>query len=716
MKAHKIITQTSQSKTLPIVRDLLDELNTANKVIAQNDIEKKKREKELIIANKELKYQQREKANRASELLVAEKELEYQKKEKQNRADELALAKIELAYQSSEKADRASELLIAEKELKYQKKEKQKRAAELAVANKELAYQSSEKADRASELLVSEKELAYQQSEKADRAIELLVAEKELAYQQSEKSNRASELLVAEKELTYQQSEKANRESELLVAHKELAYQQSEKADRASELGIANKELAYQQSEKADRASELGIANKELAYQQSEKADRASELGIANKELAYQQSEKADRASELGIANKELAYQRSEKADRASELGIANKELAYQRSEKADRASELGIANKELAYQQSEKADRASELIIVQKTIIDQEVQIENLSFRNDTRAVFNHQYFLDAFKKYDNKRNLPISIIMGDINGLAIIDDSLGHSVVDDVQAKLNTILKRVARKADIIICLSNGEFSLVLPKTNYSNSLRIIKKIKSLSEVEKAGKLNISISCGSHTKTSIEMNLNDTVKEAIEKLNKDRNVIGPTFENKTIDLIMEMLFEKNNREMLHSSRVSEVCANLAQRLDFDQGVVDRIRITGMLHDIGKIGIDEGILNKSGKLNDLERNEIRKHPEIGYRILNASNEFLVHAEDVLEHHERMDGTGYPKGLMGDEISIVARIIAIADTYDALMYDRPYRKAGGKKNALMEIQRCSGTQFDVGIVKVFVEMMNIEND
>lgn len=711
MKTRKISNQTSISETQSKERDLINELKIANKEIAEHIIQKRKREDELGIANKELIYQQSEKADRASELVIANEELVFQKQEKKNRANELKIANKELAYQKEEKQKRANELIIANEELSFQTAEKADRANELKLANKELRYQQTEKADRATELEIANKELSYQNQEKQDRANELLSANEELSFQTSEKANRASELITANRELAYQKQEKQDRAEELIIANEELSFQTSEKANRASELLIANKELAYQTSEKADRAAELRIANKELAFQSSEKAERASELVIANEELVFQKQEKKNRADELKIANEELAYQKQEKQNRADELVSINKELSYQISEKADRASELDNANKELAYQIKEKQERATELIIVKKTIIEQEVKIENLSYRNELPGLFNRKYFLDAIKKYDNEDNLPISIIMGDINGLAIIDDSLGHSVVEDVQSKLNNILKKVARKADVVIGFSNGEFSLILPKTTYIESVKLIEKLRALSDEEKSGPLKISVSCGSSTKTKIEEQLIEVVDIAVEQLEKDRNIVSPTFESHTIDLIMKMLFEKNNREMLHSTRVSKMCEKIASRLNFDLGVVERIRITGMLHDIGKIGIDERILNKTERLNKADRDTIKKHPEIGYRILSASNDFMIHAEDVLQHHERIDGEGYPNGIKGDEISIVAKIIAIADTYDAITSDRPYRKALSKQEAILEIEKCSGIQFDSEIVKVFVDML-----
>lgn len=563
--------------------------------------------------------------------------------------------------------------------------------------------------DLLSELNRANKEIEKQIIQKKNREDELKLANKELKYQQSEKADRASELVLANEELKFQKQEKQNRADELKIANKELKKQKKEKQNRANELQSANKELTYQTSEKADRASELVIANKELAFQTIEKANRASELKVANKELAYQTNEKADRASELVIANEELAYQKKEKKNREDELIIANKELAFQKKEKKNRSDELILANKELDYQTTEKTDRAKELVIIKKNMINKDIQIQNMQYRSELPGLFSRKYFEEALIKYDIEENLPISIIMGDINGLAIIDDSLGQSTVDDILSKIFFILKKISRKNDVVIGFSNGEFALILPKTNETSSNEIVSKLRSLKE--KVGFIDVTISCNTKTKLNKEIDLNEIVQEAVEELNNNRTIQKVSHENNTTNLIMEMLFEKNHREMLHSTRVSTLCEKLAKKLGFDKGMVDRIRKTGMLHDIGKIGISEDILNKNDKLSEKEWREIKKHPVIGYRILNASEEFKVHAKDVLQHHERMDGNGYPYGIKGDEISITAKIISIADTYDALISERTYKTQMNQEDALIEIESCSNSQFDEEIVKVFIEMI-----
>lgn len=134
-------------------------------------------------------------------------------------------------------------------------------------------------------------------------------------------------------------------------------------------------------------------------------------------------------------------------------------------------------------------------------------------------------------------------------------------------------------------------------------------------------------------------------------------------------------------------------------------------MRIAGLVHDIGKIGVDEKILNKNGKLDSFERNQIEKHAEAGWRILSSSNEFAELAQCVLHHHERWDGNGYPNKFKCKNISIEARIIAVADSYDAMASDRSYRKRLSKEEAINELNRCSGTQFDPNVVDIFVNQV-----
>ena len=182
-----------------------------------------------------------------------------------------------------------------------------------------------------------------------------------------------------------------------------------------------------------------------------------------------------------------------------------------------------------------------------------------------------------------------------------------------------------------------------------------------------------------------------------------------SPSMRGKTINAIISTLHEKNKREEQHSHRVSALCKSMGKAIGLPEGEIEELKTVGLLHDIGKIAIEENILNKPGKLTDDEWEEIKRHPEIGYRILSTVNDMSEMAEYVLAHHERWDGRGYPKGLKGEEIPFQSRIIAIADAYDAMTSERSYRSALSEEIAIEELQKNAGIQFDPELIRIFIE-------
>lgn len=158
------------------------------------------------------------------------------------------------------------------------------------------------------------------------------------------------------------------------------------------------------------------------------------------------------------------------------------------------------------------------------------------------------------------------------------------------------------------------------------------------------------------------------------------------------------------------HAARVTELALRIAAALGVSERRIDAIRSGGPLHDIGKLELDCAILDKPGALDPDELEEIRAHPELGARMLQEIRSMRAALGCVLHHHERWDGTGYPYGLGGHEIPLEARILAVADAYDAMTSDRPYRKACSHDEALAEVERCSGTQFDPLIAETFLRL------
>jgi len=337
------------------------------------------------------------------------------------------------------------------------------------------------------------------------------------------------------------------------------------------------------------------------------------------------------------------------------------------------------------------------------------EAEILYLSYRDQLTGLANRRFYEEKLKQIDSAENLPVTLVMVDLNGLKLTNDAFGHSYGDLLLMKASNILSDVCTGDDTAARIGGDEFMLILPKCSTARAENIVAQINKAVSGEKINNIILSVSIGFAVKSDPVEDINDIFRKAEDNMYKSKLYESSSMRSNTIDLIMNTLYEKNNREMHHSTRVSQICEAIAAKMDFDQDDINQIRLAGLMHDIGKIGIDEQILNKPGMLTSIEWLEMHRHSEIGYRILSSVNEFSEIAEHVLAHHERWDGKGYPKGLSGEEIPLKSRIIAIADSYDAMTSDRTYRKGLSIKEAAEEIKKCSGTQFDAVIAKIFVE-------
>ncbi len=337
------------------------------------------------------------------------------------------------------------------------------------------------------------------------------------------------------------------------------------------------------------------------------------------------------------------------------------------------------------------------------------EEEIMHLSYHDQLTGLYNRRFYEEELKRLDTERNLPMTIVIGDVNGLKLINDSFGHGTGDELLKKVAGVIKMGCRSDDIIARLGGDEFVIILPKTDANETEKIIKRIKDISSHEKVGSIDISISFGYETKTAKEITIQELFKKAEDHMYKKKLFESPSMRGKTINVIMRTLYEKNKREERHSHRVSLLCKSIGEALNLTEGKIEELKMVGLLHDIGKTALDDKVLNKPGKLTDDEWKEIKRHPEIGYRILSTVNDMADLANHVLYHHERWNGQGYPKGLKGDEIPFVSRIISIADAYDAMTSDRSYRSALPKEAVIAELEKNSGVQFDPELVRVFIE-------
>ena len=175
------------------------------------------------------------------------------------------------------------------------------------------------------------------------------------------------------------------------------------------------------------------------------------------------------------------------------------------------------------------------------------------------------------------------------------------------------------------------------------------------------------------------------------------------------TIQVILDAFFTQHENEKEHANRVSKMCYEMGKLMHFELNQLNKIKLAGLMHDIGKVNIPTAILNKVSELSTNEWDQIMKHSEVGYRILSAVNEFAEVSEVVLAHHERWDGKGYPKGLSKEDIPLSSRILAIVDAYDTMIHTQAYASAVSQEEALEELINKANKQFDPYLVELFIQ-------
>jgi diguanylate cyclase (GGDEF)-like protein/PAS domain S-box-containing protein len=335
---------------------------------------------------------------------------------------------------------------------------------------------------------------------------------------------------------------------------------------------------------------------------------------------------------------------------------------------------------------------------------------------RDVLTGIFNRRYFEQALLEAQQQGELPLSLMIGDINGLKLVNDAFGHQSGDMMIIQAARVLQSCCREKDILARTGGDEFIMILPGTGDSEAYKIMKEIKQVCDRHNSRirdeELHISISLGYATRTDLQQPMTEVLETAEDYMRKHKLVEKRSQQSTIVDSILATLYERSQETEEHAHRLAVLAQKIGEKLALTQLELDQLILLARLHDIGKINISRQILNKPGKLTAQEWAEMRQHPEIGYRLAIASPQLLSIAELILTHHEHWDGGGYPQGLSGEAIPLLSRIIALVDAYDVMTQDRPYRKAISRSEALDEIRRCAGSQFDPRITGIFIELVS----
>jgi diguanylate cyclase (GGDEF)-like protein/putative nucleotidyltransferase with HDIG domain len=330
-----------------------------------------------------------------------------------------------------------------------------------------------------------------------------------------------------------------------------------------------------------------------------------------------------------------------------------------------------------------------------------------------------------------------PLSVVIGDLDYFKSVNDRLGHQAGDEALVRAGQVLLRYRRAADSIARTGGEEFTILLPGATGHEAYLVAERMRTAVEREFHGDpavLTFSFGVATYPdhgrSADSVLEAADQALYAAKALGRNRCVIfnpqisaifapeagrgADEVQLATLVSLAEALDLRDTGTADHSWTVGRYCALIAAELGLPPERVKRIEVAGILHDIGKIGLQDAILQKPGPLGRTELAEIRTHPEIGAQVLNSRGLEDVR-EWVLAHHERPDGKGYPCGLTDSEIPVEAKILAVADAYEAMTADRVYRPGIDERAARAELLRCSGDQFDSRVVAAFLTVLNRED-
>jgi len=341
------------------------------------------------------------------------------------------------------------------------------------------------------------------------------------------------------------------------------------------------------------------------------------------------------------------------------------------------------------------------------------EEELKFLSFHDKLTGLYNRAFFEKETERLDTARQLPISVIIGDVNCLKLVNDAFGHQAGDKLLKKIARILKDSCRKEDIVARWGGDEFAILLPGIDQETAEGVCKRIKEGCENAEGYHIQLSIALGTATKKDPAKDIKEVIKEAENKMYKSKLFESRSVRSSIISSLERAMQEETHEKEDHIRCLQELALRMGRRLELSDSQLNELMLLAALHDIGKIAISENILMKNGNLSSEEWKVIRKHPEIGFRIAQSSPDLAPIAEAIWAHHERWDGKGYPRGLKGDKIPLISRILAVVDAFDVMTHGRPYREPVNEQEALKEIKRCAGSQFDPELVKVFLEVMSV---
>ena len=350
--------------------------------------------------------------------------------------------------------------------------------------------------------------------------------------------------------------------------------------------------------------------------------------------------------------------------------------------------------------------------VMVFRDVTDKKIkqdEIIYLGYHDSLTSLYNRRFVEEKIKQLEELESFPLSIILGDINGLKMVNDVLGHSEGDRFLMKAAEILVKACRPTDIVARWGGDEYIILLPNTDSAGAEQVCEDIRRSCLDYTTMNIGLSISLGSAIRRNDREEIAKTINMAEEVMYTQKMLDIRSYRSAILESFRRTLFEKSHETEEHANRLMQLGKHMGVSMNLSQTSLQELELLALLHDIGKIGVPDSILNKPGKLDEGEWVIMKRHAEIGCRITQSVPEFVRISEYILSHHERWDGNGYPRGMKGEDIPVLSRILSIVDSYDAMTSERAYRRPMTQEEAIQELMKNAGTQFDPDLVQLFIK-------
>ncbi|MBP7529710.1 MAG: diguanylate cyclase [Syntrophorhabdaceae bacterium] len=359
---------------------------------------------------------------------------------------------------------------------------------------------------------------------------------------------------------------------------------------------------------------------------------------------------------------------------------------------------------------------RVKFVAVVSKEITDikkTEEKLKYLSLHDPLTNLYNRAYFEEEMHRLDNNRFELVGLIMCDIDGLKLINDTLGHDKGDELLAVASRVIRKSFRESDVVARVGGDEFAILLPNSPKSKVEEICNRIRSsvIDYNRENPRLPLGISTGFAIRTGPGQSMAALYREADNSMYKEKLFGSRHARNVIVRNLLNTIETKGITTRRSVKRLRQLVTILGSAAGLSDKRLKDLTLLAQFHDIGNVSIHDRILLKEGSLNAEELSEMRKHCDIGHRIAQSAANLTHIADYILKHHEWWNGSGYPLGLAGEEIPFESRIMAIADAYESMTGGRPHRKAVSREEALKELRKCAGSQFDPDLVEKFIEIV-----